>query len=108
MRSSTSASLSASSSSSRADWSRAIAWPFFFVILGGFTQKIHAVAPRFSAPRRSARSPRLVTPRQGAPPIVAQPTGEGALLMSARHAAPQRRRQVIAAFIVLLLATGGW
>src|SRR5438046_1875397 len=68
MRSSTSATLSASRSSSRADWSRAIAWPFFFVILGGFTQKIHAVAPRFSAPRRSAGSPRLVTPRQGTPP----------------------------------------
>src|SRR4028118_1377413 len=68
MRSSTSASLSASSSSSRADWSRAIAWPFSYVFLGGFTPKIHAVAPYLSAPRRRAQSLRPATPLPGTSP----------------------------------------
>ena len=40
----------------------------FDVILGGFTQKIHAVAPRTPAPRRRAQSLRPATPLPGTSP----------------------------------------
>lgn len=40
----------------------------FNVILGGFTHKIHAVAPRAPAPRRRAQSLRPVTPLAGTSP----------------------------------------